>query len=453
MMVIDMKKVNEINQFINSAKQNVNNQYRLKYHMMPPVGWMNDPNGLVYINGEYHLFYQFNPYNTLPGTMLWGHFKTEDLIKYQDESVAIVPDLEHASIFSGGAINIDNKINAVYTLHYEHDGYKKEEVYLITSNDSINFINNKCVFDNEKLPKNISRADFRDPFPVKINEDYYIFIGGKDEILNKGVIVVLKGKSLEELEYFFTIGPLFELGDMGECPSYYRVGNKDVLLASGCRVPNVDNDFKNSNSSVFIVGDIDFTNGKMNIDFVKEIDKGDTFYAPQFINGAKDPIIIGWLEMWDKPYKTHELKHGWSGAFSIPRKLSIKENDIYQEPINLDKYHKEYSNNSKCLDISFKALQKGEFVISSGNNDAKIILDKHLYLDTNNSNNLNGCLRRTNNNYDFCSVRILLDVSSIEVFVSGGKEVISSRIFLDGDYNISFNENIIEVDIKELDVI
>lgn len=452
MMVNNMLRIEEINNYINIEKKKINNKYRLKYHMMPPVGWMNDPNGLVYFNNAFHLYYQYNPYNTLPGTMLWGHFESNDLIMYKDKDVAIIPSKEHASIFSGGAIESGNLVNALYTLHYEYEGNKSEDIYLATSKDGNTFVNHKCVFDNELLPDNICRVDFRDPCPVKINDTFYVFVGGKDKKLNKGVIIVLKGNSLENLEYFFTIGPLYELGDMGECPSYARVGEKDVLIASGCRVAPLDNNFKNENSSVFIVGNLDFVKGKFDIDFIKEIDKGDTFYAPQFIRGTNEPIMIGWLEMWGKQYPTHEWKHGYSGALSIPRKLSYRNNDIYQEPIDsLKNYHKEANDKlSKCLDISFVLEDKGEFMIDSLNGKLVIGLDEYVYLDTTDSNNLNGCIRRSNNKYENCQIRVLFDVSSVELFISNGKETISSRIYLDGTYKVKINEYVNDLKIREI---
>lgn len=452
MMVIKMKSIFEINDYINTHKNKVNDKYRLKYHMMPPIGWMNDPNGLIYFGGKYHLFYQYNPYNTLPGTMVWGHTTSTDLLHFSDEEVALIPTEEHTSIFSGGAIEIENELHAVFTLHYEYSGIKKEEVYLSKSKDGIHFSNPICIFDNESLPENISRMDFRDPFPVRIKDTYYVFVGGKDIHLNQGVIVVLKGKSLEKLTYSFTLGPFYELGDMGECPSYFKVDGRDVLVVSGCHVQNRDNDFKNINSSVFIIGQLDFEKGRMDIEFIKEIDKGDAFYAPQFINGLQEPVMIGWMEMWGKEYPTHELNHNWTGAFSIPRKLFIKNNEIYQVPIEtLNQLYKGCSStHSHCLDVSFDIFYKGNIQIVGTNGKVILRLDDYFYLDTTQANNKNGYIRRTNHTYSSCHVRVLLDVSSIEVFIADGKEVISSRIYLDGDYIISHNEAIRNLQIREV---
>ena len=274
-----MDRIIKANNYISENKDKVNGKYRPEYHMLPPVGWMNDPNGLIYFGGRYHLYYQFNPYAPEPGTMYWGHFVSDDLISYESLGVAVAPQEEYSSIFSGGAIECGGKIHALYTLHTEKEGFKSEEVYSAVSEGGA-FGAGKKVFDNNTLPDNISRTDFRDPCPVKIGDTYYVFIGGKDVNLNAGVIIVLSGKTPDELVYSFYIGPFAEFGEMGECPSYFKTDGKDVLICSGCGVPRRGNDFLNVNSSIFVVGDIDFGRKTMNVDFIKEIDKGDTFYAP-----------------------------------------------------------------------------------------------------------------------------------------------------------------------------
>lgn len=442
-----------VDKYISKQKNTVNKKYRLDYHMMPPCGWMNDPNGLVRFGGKYHLYYQYNPFDTRTGTMYWGHFISDDLIFYEDAGVAIAPNEEYESIFSGGAIETDGEITALYTLHYEQGDFKKEEVYKAVSKDGQRFSNDVCVFDNGRLPANLSRTDFRDPCPVKIGSKYYVFLGGKDVLSNKGVIIVLGGHTLDRLEYEFYIGPFPELGDMGECPSYFRVGGKDVILASGCHVHERDNDFMNVNASVFIVGKLDFENGKMAVDFIKEIDKGDTFYAPQFVRGMEEPVMIGWLEMWNKPYPTRDMGHGWVGAFSIPRKLVYRDGDIFQKPVDgLQKYLCKTVGDEvpASADINFRFGGEGKVELEGDNGKVVITNNGNVCLDTRFTNNSYGSIRRTNGSYENCDVRILLDKSSIEMFVDGGREVISSRIYIDGNYRIAVDGKISNLKINEI---
>ena len=443
----------EANSHIDNYKDKINKKYRLRYHMMPSVGWMNDPNGLIYYNGKYHLFYQFNPYSTNPGTMCWGHFVSNDLISYEDLGVAIAPDKAHTSIFSGGAIEVDGKLNAIYTLHYEKGATKWESVYRAVSADGVTFDKGVRIFDNEKLPPNLSRSDFRDPYPVKIGNRYYVFVGGKDVNLKQGVIVVLGGDTLDELQYEFYIGPFYELGEMCECPNFTKLDGKDVIVCSAFHTPRRDNDFKNTHSSMFIVGDIDFEHGTMKVDYVKEIDKGNTFYAPQLFNGLDKPVMVGWLEMWSIPYMTHLLHHGWVGAFSIPRELSLRDGDICQNPThNLAKYYRAHPEKdmTHCIDLSLTFEGKGAVTIRGANGEVVVGNDGTVYLDTMNSHSLHGHVRRTNGQYERCDVRVLLDTSSIEVFVDGGREAISSRIYIDGNYTVETVGEVSNIKIQQI---
>lgn len=445
-----------INRQIAESCGAVKRDFRQKYHMMPPVGWMNDPNGLIKFNGRYHLFYQFNPYAAHSGVMLWGHFISDDLIGYSDKGAAIVPDKEHVSIFSGGATEYGEKLAAVYTEHYECGGDRREEVYMALSSDGMNFSKDVRIFDNDDLPEGISRSDFRDPFPVKTDDGYYVFVGGKLVKENKGIIVVLGGSGLEKLEYKFTIGPFYELGDMGECPCYRKIDGKDVIIASGCNVPRRGNDFANVNSSVFIVGKIDFEGKSFAAESIREIDKGDAFYAPQLINGDDRPVMVAWHEMWGKPYPTSDMNHGWAGCFTIPRELRVKDGEVFQSPISeLEKYLVPYAGGGvpESADIRFEFRGDGKVEISGQDGSVTVgCRDGRVYLDTCRANNMNGCVRTVNRSREKNGVRVLLDVSGIEVFVDGGAETISSRIYIRGNRSLTASGEVGKLEIKKVQV-
>lgn len=452
--------VKQANEYIAANVKSVNRKFRPKYHMTPPIGWMNDPNGLVHYNGAYHLFYQYNPYGEEPGAMHWGHFVSNDLVKYTDAGVALAPnEKDETGCFSGGSIVAGGALNIVYTRHYEISDIRKEKVCLVRSIDGETF-NKKhhSVFNNETLPENISRADFRDPYPIMLNDKFYVLVGGKDKETNKGLIVVLSGNSLEKLTFDFTIGPFDVFGDMAECPCYCKVGGKDVIVVCGCHVEEKGNDFKNTHTSVFIVGELDLENHSMKVDFIKEIDKGDAFYASQVISNVDKPIIIAWHEMWNKPYPTRDMGHGWVGSFTIPRELSLRDGDIIQTPIAaLDAYAKETCDKSgaipKCADLTATFDGHGTLIVRGANGQIVIGNDgSGVYLDTINANNGNGCIRRTNGVYKKCGVRVLLDESSIEVFVEHGKEAISSRMYIDGDFSLIAEGSVKNITIKQIGV-
>ena len=95
----------QANEYINKNKHKVNLQFRLKYHAMPEIGWMNDPNGLVFYRGQYHIFYQFHPYQSVWGPMHWGHMVSQDLIHFEHQPVALAPDqADESGCFSGSAV-------------------------------------------------------------------------------------------------------------------------------------------------------------------------------------------------------------------------------------------------------------------------------------------------------------------------------------------------------------
>ena len=189
------------------------------------------------------------------------------------------------------------------------------------------------------------------------------------------------------------------------------------------------------------------------MDFIKEIDKGDTFYAPQFVRGTDEPIMIGWLEMWNKPYPTRDMGHGWVGAFSVPRRLEYRDGDIFQHPVDgLKKYHSEVKDGEVpvCSDITFNFEGEGRVEIIGDNGKVVITNNGNVCLDTRLTNNSYGSIRRTNGSYENCSVRVLLDTSSIETFVDGGREVISSRIYIEGNYRIALDGKISGLKINEI---
>ncbi|MFZ2571187.1 MAG: glycoside hydrolase family 32 protein, partial [Streptococcus suis] len=84
-----MKTVEKANQFILEEKETINPLFKPKAHFTPEIGWINDPNGFVFFRGEYHLFYQFNPYESVWGPMHWGHAKSEDLVNWEQLPVAL----------------------------------------------------------------------------------------------------------------------------------------------------------------------------------------------------------------------------------------------------------------------------------------------------------------------------------------------------------------------------
>ena len=131
------------NSFIEENKDKVVQDYRLNYHFAAPTGWINDPNGFVFYKGEYHLFYQFHPYNSEWGPMHWGHAKSKDLITWEHLPVALAPDTpaDAGGCFSGSAIEKDGNLYLMYTgiMPLETENKTQQVQCIAVSKDGINF--------------------------------------------------------------------------------------------------------------------------------------------------------------------------------------------------------------------------------------------------------------------------------------------------------------------------
>lgn len=159
--------IDRANEYIEQNRNTVIQTYRLKYHAMAPIGWINDPNGFSMYQGEYHLFYQYNPYSAVWDTMHWGHAKSSDLVKWEDLPVALAPDQEYDSggIFSGSAIEKDGKLYVMYTC-VSND---LQQQCIAVSEDGVTFekVPENPVLTARDLPENALASDFRDPKSVR----------------------------------------------------------------------------------------------------------------------------------------------------------------------------------------------------------------------------------------------------------------------------------------------
>lgn len=133
------------NEFIRTSKHLLKDDYRLNYHLMAEFGWMNDPNGFIHYNGEYHLFYQHYPYEPVWGPMHWGHAVSRDLVNWKYHPVALAPDQEYDKdgCFSGSAAVKDDQLVLLYTGHVvtgpNPDKNYEQVQAMAFSKDGVNF--------------------------------------------------------------------------------------------------------------------------------------------------------------------------------------------------------------------------------------------------------------------------------------------------------------------------
>ena len=310
----------EANAFVLEQRKNVNEFYKPLYHFSPPCGWMNDPNGLVYFRGEYHVFYQFHPYSSQGGLMYWGHAKSRNFTTWEHLPVALAPDAPYDKngCWSGGAIVIEDVLYLIYTGHYDENGERRQTQNIAFSRDGIHFEKyegNPVI----SAPPAEGSSDFRDPKVWKHEGNWYMVVGsGKDGI---GKALLYRYSDLRNWDY---VGVLAEsdgtLGYMWECPDFFPVGDKYVLMFSPMGM--------GEKKAIYLVGDMDYSTGKFTWQTIGDTDIGFDYYAPQsLLDDSGRRIIIGWLNGWDwmpwfKDWAPEKVKT-WCGAMSIPRVVEL----------------------------------------------------------------------------------------------------------------------------------
>lgn len=333
-----MSKYNskQADDYIAIHAQKVKDDFKPKQHFSAQVGWINDPNGFIYFRGEYHLFYQFNPYESVWGPMHWGHAKSKDLVNWEHLPVALAPDkaYDKDGCFSGSAIVKDDVLWLMYTGHIvNEDGTVSQVQNMAFSTDGIHFekIEQNPVATADGLPEEVIANDFRDPKIFEKDGRYYSVVATKHKD-GVGCIVLLGSPNLTDWQFesIFLKGQAHQ-GHVWECPDYFEVDGQEYLVVSPMRYQKDGNDFININSNIFVTGHVDWDKKVFVAESFKEIDHGHDFYAAQTTEGPEgERVMIAWMHTWGRKLVTNDLGHKWYGQMTLPRLLKQGENGLRQ---------------------------------------------------------------------------------------------------------------------------
>ncbi|MGP7818005.1 glycoside hydrolase family 32 protein [Niallia sp. 01092] len=458
-----MLKTNRLKKAEESLKETMkkmNNQYRLGYHIMAPANWINDPNGLVQFNGEYHVFYQHHPYDENWGPMHWGHVKSKDLVHWEHLPIALAPGdtCDKDGCFSGSAVDNDGELTLIYTGHHYVD--KEKDVFfqnqnIAVSKDGVTF---EKVGENPVIaePPEDSSHHFRDPKVWKHNGEWYMILGNatKEEV---GRVILYKSPDLRKWEY---IGVLAQsdgtLGYMWECPDFFELDGKYVLLFSPQGMEAEENRYQNLFQTGSLIGDYNYETNEFVYGEFTELDHGHDFYAVQTLLDDKGRrIAIGWMDMWESDMPTK--KDGWAGALTLPRVLTLSKEGILlmnpvEELVQLRETAYPVLQNKSVVDSCFYEAKevllevKAVFDLKSteaeaievnliGSGSEVLTIQYHkttqkLTLDCSNYGKEKDGVRSTKlASSEELSLRIFIDRSSIEIFVNDGEATMTSRIY------------------------
>ncbi|WP_224450391.1 GH32 C-terminal domain-containing protein [Haloprofundus salilacus] len=309
---------------------------RPAYHFSPPANWLNDPNGLIYWNGQYHLFYNHNPAGPFHGTIhsipnFKGHAVSDDLVHWTDRPIGLSPAPEGPDDYgtwTGCIVNDDKTPTFVYTGATDGDRYEtagRQRPCLAFGSDNLEtwtkYADNPVIADppaSLDLVSNDWNEEFRDHCVWQDEGVWYQIIGTGIEG-EGGTALLYRSSDLREWEYLnpILVGDREETGRIWECPELFDIGGKHLLHVS-------------SHSTVYaFLGDFD--GRKFTPERRTRLDYGD-FYAPQsFIDEYGRRILLGWITEQQHPRGNWDA--GWGGMVSVPRVLSLDSDDLRIKPL------------------------------------------------------------------------------------------------------------------------
>lgn len=460
--------------------------YRPQFHFSPEEKWMNDPNGLVYHKGIYHLFYQYYPDDIVWGPMHWGHATSKDLIHWEHKPIALFPD-EHGLIFSGSAVVDTNNTSgfgtgenpplvAIFTYH-DMEGEKAGRNDFQTQGIAYSLDNGDSwtKFDGNPVIQNDGMRDFRDPkvFWNEIKNNWTMLLVAGDHLQ------IWQSNDLKAWEKVSEFGKdKGAHGGVWECPDMFKLKVEGTDTEKWVLLISINPGAPNGGSGTqYFVGDFDGTTFTTDQEEAKWVDWGRDNYAGVTYNivPENERIFIGWMSNWD--YARDTPTEVWRSANTIPRNLSLHENngtlELYSYPIaNFDEIVEHSYGETP---VALKPEQRTQIPLKYGNQseirflmealDSKWIFSNpggdSLVLQLNQKDKMFSLDRSKSGKVDFkpefvlgkqhmpvpnlptdaIEVRMLLDKSSLEIFLNKGQYVMTNQIFPNADYTELTLEN------------
>jgi len=312
---------------------------RPQCHLLPAKNWMNDPNGPIFWEGQYHMFFQYNPNAAVWGDMHWAHAVSPDMIHWRHMPVALAPTPgwdDADGCFTGSAVDDNGKATILYT------GVKSVAAERATLRDGANnFREVQCLATSTdpqlrswtkwktaviQPPEDPLLTGFRDPFLWRDRDVWYLGVGsGKRR--QGGQVLLYRSKDLRQWEYLHPLAtgnwterensnPV-ESGEMWECPDFFALGKKFVLL------------YSTAGKVVWEVGELDFKELVFHPQRSGILDHG-AYYAQKTQSGQ--PLLWGWIP--EKRPQAEYSAAGWAGCMALPRRLTLsQEGDLRMDVV------------------------------------------------------------------------------------------------------------------------
>ncbi len=435
-----------------------------RFHVTGGVGWINDPNGFSLYRGEYHLFYQYYPYDIHWNTMHWGHVKTRDFIRWERLPCALAPDqaYDKDGCFSGSAIELrDGRHLLIYTgvSQTDDDEYQTQCLAFGDGTDYEKYDGNP-VIGSDLLPEGGSHVHFRDPKIWQDGDSYYVVAGNLSSDGSGEVLLFESADALQWRRIGTVASSQNRLGRMWECPDLFKLDDKDVLIVSPQEMRTEGMEFLYGNTTLCLIGRLG-ENGELTRETEHTIDYGLDFYAPQTVLTADGRrVMIAWMQYWNSVEVRPVEDLPFFGQMTLPRELHVRDGRLIQQPVReLDAYRGERISytavcinsetafpdvKGRCLDLTVTvrpdttALYKSVTVnVAQGNGYVTFVrycpAAGTVLVDRSRAgwpdNVLNKREFAVRDRKGEIKLRFILDRYSLELFVNDGEQAASFAIF------------------------
>ncbi|MDO5131587.1 MAG: glycoside hydrolase family 32 protein [Eubacteriales bacterium] len=485
---------------------------RPAYHLTAPSGWLNDPNGFSRYRNRYHLFFQYYPYAAHWDQIHWGHAVSDDLLRWEYLPAALAPDRDYdrTGCFSGSAIELeDGRHLLIYTsarAEEQTDHTVREiQTQSIAVGDGINYekVSENPVIDSAMLPEGGSRFDFRDPFITeRPGGGFYCYLAGRDASGSGQVLLYESDNGFQWKYVRVLVRNENRYGVMWECPNFFPLDGKHVLIVSAMDMLPKGFDYQGGNQTLCLTGSLDEKTMAFTEEDCMTVDHGIDFYAPQTVQAPDGRrIMIGWMQNVDG-FSIREPDAPWAGQMSVPRELRLRGGRLCQWPVReLDAYHvhkREYKDvvvagpveksdagweegsregavcaldgiNGRVLDMTLRIRPAGEtiyraFEMRFAQNDEfytglrfvpeTAVLEIDRTFSGTRRAILNRAQCRIDTDVSDLHLRILLDRYSVEVFVEDGRRVMTATMYTEESAGrITFHaEGTVKIDVTKYDL-
>lgn len=474
--------------------------FRPQFHFTPEEKWMNDPNGMVYYEGEYHLFYQHNPHDNEWGPMYWGHAVSKDMVKWEHLDIALEPD-ELGTIFSGSAVVDWNDTTGFFddsdglVAIFTHNGDKGQQQSIAYSKD--NGRTWKKFEGNPVIPNDGEIKDFRDPkvFWHEDTKKWVMAIAAGKKVMFYNSSDLIEWEYLSEFgEGIGAQGGVWETPDLFELPVDGDPDNMRWVL----EVDIGDGAIAGGSGAQYFIGTFDGTtfSSDQEADEINWLDYGADFYAAQSFSDIPESdgrrIMIAWMSNW--LYANQVPTESWRSATSFPRVMELKTTErgelkLFQSPVEeLNNIIEEsiFSIENQDVDVSdapsllediqadvfqlkaeiemdqmvdfgFKIRKSEEraeeTIIGYSHQEQEFFVQRNQTEEGYFSPYFDGRHSIPVNDEKTIDIQVLVDQSSVEVFIQDGEYVITDIIFpSDESQEIEFYLETGSVHVKSLEI-